>query len=50
MITRAKIKNTPDIISLRKRLSNFICIYCEITVATLILAIRRAAVTENAPR
>lgn len=49
-MTRAKITNTPEIISLRKRLSNFICMNCVITVATFILAMIRAMATAKAPR
>jgi hypothetical protein len=50
IITRANITKTPDIISFRNRLSNFMCMKKVITIATFIVAIIRAAVTEKAPR
>jgi hypothetical protein len=42
--------NTPAIISLRKRFSNFICMKKVITRVTLMVAIISAAATEKAPR
>jgi len=49
-MTRAKITNTPAIMSFMNRLSNFICMYCVITMVTLMLAMISATATASAPR
>lgn len=49
-MTRAYNVKTPVTISFIKRLSDFMCMKYVITVLTLMLAIRSATTTENAPK